>query len=134
MSIETLIEGSGQLATITAEAPRGQGTSRTSMGGADRSDANWLTVADGVPCLVAPEGAALDRDRNDARQDRVTATVYFARDPAPEGLSTRHRIAVTSVRPGRDPVVVGVYAVTGVVDRLYLGRLFEASAERVRTP
>jgi hypothetical protein len=132
VSIESIIERSGQLATITAEAPRGLATGRTAMGGADRSDANWLTVADGVPCLVSPSGSSLDRSRNDAREDVIEATLYFARDPAPGGLDTRHRATVTGTRTGGDPVVIGVYAVTGVVDPNYLGRLFVASCERIR--
>jgi hypothetical protein len=134
VSIEGIIEQSGQLATVTAEAPRGVAAARTAMGGADRSDAAWLTVADGVPCLVSPSGSSLDRRRNDAREDAIEAEIYFARDPAPGGLNTRHRVSVTGTRTGGDPVALGVYVVTGVVDPNYLGRLFVARAERIRVP
>lgn len=128
-----MIENSGHQAAITAEAPRGASVGQTAMGGADRSDAHWLTVADGVPCLVAPGGSSIDRDRNDARENVIAATIYFRADPVPGGLSTRHRITVTSTRTP-DPVVLGVYAVTGAIDPNYLGRLFEVACERVRTP
>ena len=133
MSIESLIEDSGQQATITSEATRGQVPGQTAMGGADRSNANWATVADGVPCLVNPKGSSLDRNRNDARANVINAEVFFLADPVPGGMSSRHRITVTLTdRP--DPVVLGVYAVTGVVDPNYLGRIFVADCERIRTP
>lgn len=135
MSIESIIENAGQAATITAEAPYGAAVGQTAMGGADRSDDVWLTVADGVPCLVDPGHSAIDRQRNDAREDVISATIYFRADPVPGGLSTRHRITVTATRsPNPDPVVLGVYAVTGAIDPNYLGRLFVVACERVRIP
>ena len=66
---------------------------------ADRSDANWVTVADGVPCLVSEKGSSLDYDRNDARANVITARVYFGCDPVPSGISTRNRINVTATTP-----------------------------------
>lgn len=134
MSIESLIENSGCQASITAEAPRGQVPGQTAMGGADRSAANWLTVADGVPCLVSMPSASIDRGRNDARAGVLTGTIFFKCDPVPGGLSSRHRIAVTRARPGGDPVVLGVYAVTGAVDPNYLAHHLEVAVERIRTP
>lgn len=135
MSIEDIIERSGMQATITAEAPSGQEVGQTALGGADRSDADWIAVATAVPCLVSPSGSSLERDRNDARENVIEAVIYFRCDPLAPGaaLGTRHRVTVTSTRTP-DPVVLGVYAVTGVVDPNYLGRLFEVSCERIRIP
>lgn len=112
-----------QSATITAEAAAGATPPQTRSGGADRSAR--LTVADGVPCLVRPLGASLAAfatARDQARRNVVSARIYFAADPAPEGLSTRHWIDVD----GR------TYKVTGVVDYNSLHRLFAADCEMIR--
>ena len=119
-------------ATITAEAPDGQVPPQDALGGADRSDANWVTIAQGVPCLVSPRGSSLDRSILDSRENLIEATIYFAPDPIARGLTTRHRVTVTA--PGRpDPILIGVYTPTGVNDPNYLGILIEVDAERIRS-
>lgn len=134
MSIESLIDDSGQLATITVEAPDGQTPGQTLLGGADRTDGQRLPVAADVPCLVNTLASDLDRSRNDGRADVIRARIYFAGDPTDSRLTTRHRIAVAV--PG-DPYsqVAGIYAVTGVVAPTRgADRLVWAECERVRDP
>lgn len=121
-------------ATITAEAPDGQVPPQDALGGADRSDANWVTVAAGVPCLLSEKGSTLDYSRNDARANVIQARVYFARDPVPGGISSRNRITVTRATPGNQPQIPGIYAVQGTINPNAMGRLFEVDCERVRTP
>lgn len=133
MSLESLIENSGQQATITAEAPDGQVPGQTAMGGADRSDGNWVPIAGPVPCLVRTRGSALNYNRNDERAAVIDARIYFAADPVPSGISSRHRITVTAAGTG-GPRVIGVYAVMGTIDPNSMGRLFEVDCERIRTP
>lgn len=133
MSVESLIDNSGQQASITAEAPDGQVPAQTAMGGADRSDANWVTVADGVPCLVRTRSSALSYGRDDERAAVIDARIYFAADPVPSGISSRHRITVTVAGTG-GPRVLGIYDVQGVVDPNSMGRIFEVDCERIRTP
>lgn len=137
MSLESLIASSGQQATITAEAVDGQVPAQDTLGGADRSDCNWVTVAAGVPCLVSTKSSTLSAfssNRDDARRNVVTSRIYFLSDPAPGvGLSSRHRITVTAAGPG-GPRSLGVYAVQGSVDPNSLGRLIQVDVERVRTP
>lgn len=122
-----------QEATITAEAPDGRVPPQDALGGADRSDGNWVTVASGVPCLVREKGSSLDPDRDDARMNVITATVYFEADPVPSGISTRHRITVTATTPA-GPQILGLYSVQGTVDPNAMGRIFQVSCERVRIP
>jgi hypothetical protein len=121
------------MCNVTAEAPTGQFPPQDAVGGADRSDANWVGVAQGVPCLVRPRSSHLEAmpGRNDARMNVVDTRVYFAADPVPGGLNSRNRIVVTSCP---DPALIGIYAVQGVIDPNGMGRLFEADCERVRTP
>ena len=136
MSIQGLIDAGGQLATITAEAPDRRTPGQTAAGGADRSDANWLTVVDGVPCLVWHQGSSLDTDHNDQRAGIIQARIYFADDPAPPpGLSSRHRITVTESGPEDNRRVLGIYAVQGA-RRAALGSqdLLMADCERIRIP
>lgn len=130
MSLESLIENSGQSASILAEAADGQVPAQTAMGGADRSDANWLTVADGVPVLVRTRSSAVNRDYDDERAGVIDATLYFAADPVPSGsgLSSRHRIVVTGGR------AAGTYAVLGAIDPNSMGRILQVDCERIRTP
>lgn len=139
MSLESLISDSGQSAAISAEAADGQVPAQTALGGADRSDAGWVTVATAVPCLVRPRSstlAAFDARRNDARANVVDATIYFAGDAiAALGipLSTRQRITVTTA-PGTDPTVAGVYSVQGAINPNAMGRIYQVDCERIRTP
>ena len=135
MSVEALIEDSGQQALITCEAPDGQVPPQDALGGADRSDANWVTVASGVPCLVSPKSSKVNAfpGRNDARAGIVDAVIYFSTDPVPSGISSRHRITVTVPGTG-GPQVVGVYAVQGSIDPNTMGRIFQVGCERVRVP
>ena len=124
MSLDSLIADSGQMATITAEAADGRVPGRTSMGGADRSDANWLAVVSGVPCLVRPMGSSLAYNRNDARAGVNLHRIYFVTDPVPGGLSSRHRIEVDGA----------IYAVMGVQDPNSMGRILQVDCEQIRTP
>ena len=136
MSLESLIEDSGQLATITAEALDGQVPGQDPTGAADRSDGNWVTVATAVPCLVSPKSSALQAfsGRNDARMGIVNARIYFLSDPVPSvGLGSRNRITV-NVETAGGPQVLGVYAVQGVINPNTMDRIFEADCEKVRTP
>jgi hypothetical protein len=133
VSIESLIDDAGQFASITAEAPDGQPPEATAMGGADRSDPNWLTVADGVPCLVWHRDVAIDYERNDARASVVTARIYFAADTVPP-LTSRHRITVTQAADD-GPRVLGVYAVKGSREPSRGSQsMLIVEAERIRVP
>jgi hypothetical protein len=136
MSLESLINNSGLQATITAEAPDGQVVGQDGTGAADRSDANWLPVASGVPCLLNTTSSSLQAfgsKRNDARTAVIDARIYFLSDPVPSGISTRHRVTVTKSGTG-GPRVLGTWAVQSVDDPNSMGRLFEIDCERVRTP
>jgi hypothetical protein len=136
MSIESLIEDSGQFATITAEAPDNEVPGIDPTGATDRSDANWVTVAIDVPCLVSPKSSAVRAypGQNDARQAVVDARIYFLSDPVPTiGLSSRDRVTVSMATYG-GPQVLGVYAVLGVINPNTMDRIFEVDCERLRTP
>ena len=135
MSLESLIDDSGQFATITAEAPDGQVPTQDPTGAADRSDGKWVTVAAGVPCLVNEKSSALMAfsGRNDARMGIVNARIYFYVDPVPAGISSRNRITVTTAGTGA-PQVLGTYAVQGRVNPNTMDRIFEVDCEKVRTP
>lgn len=130
MSIESLIENSGQFADITIEADSGFAPPQTSMGGVDRS-APWPEVVSGVPCLVRDQSSTLNYSRNDGRVNVKNTRIYFSKDPTPTGLTTKHRITVSG---GHDQVAVGVYAVQGVIDPNSMAELFQVDCERVRTP
>lgn len=135
MSLESLIDDSGQLATITQEAPDGSVPGQDPTGAADRSDGNWVTIATGIPCLVNEKSSALQAfpGRNDARVGIVNARIYFYYDPTPKGLSSRNRITVFVAVKGI-PQVLGVYAVQGRVNPNTMDRLFEVDCEKLRTP
>ena len=130
MSLESLIEDSGQQAEIMAEANPGSRPTLTTMGGVDRSDPNWLEVVSGVSCLVRPQGGSLNLNRNDARANVKTPRIYFLCDPVPCGLTTKHRIKVSL---GSDPTARGVYAVQDVTNPNSMGRIFQVDCERIRT-
>ena len=133
MSLESLIEDSGQQADIAVESPDYTIPPRSQMGGTDRS-APWGNIATGVPCLVRTQSSSLSAwpGRNDARANINTTRIYFYSDPVPTGISTRHRITVTTQGTGGHRVL-GVYAVQGVVDPNSMGRLFEVDCERIRS-
>ena len=136
MSIESLIDDAGQFATITAEAPDDQVPGQDPTGAADRSDANWVTVATGVPCLVRPRSSAVRSypGQNDARTALVDATIYLLADPVPSiGLSSRNRLEVTTALYGA-PQVLGVYAVLGVINPNTMDHHLQVDCERIRTP
>ena len=94
-SFEALIEDSGQQALITCEAPDGQVPPQDALGGADRSDANWVTVASGVPCLVCPKTARVNAfpgettrgPTSSTRSSTSVSTPYQAASPA--GIASR---------------------------------------------
>ncbi len=132
MSLESLITDSGQLATITRECPDGQFPRQDATGAADRSDANWVTVASGVPCLVSPKSSAVMAypGRNDARAQVLDARIYFLEDPSSEGIDSTHRITITAQGTGGRKAL-GVYAVLGSTDPNMMGRLFQVDCERV---
>lgn len=135
MSLESLIEESGQQATITSEAPAGQLPPQTLLGGVDRSDPNWVTVAAGVPCLVNVKSSTLSAfpSRNDARANVADARIYFLPEAIALGITTRMRITVIAAPP-HDPVVLGVYSVQGMTDPNSMGRILQIDCERVRNP
>jgi hypothetical protein len=135
VSLESLIEDSGQLATITQESPDGQVVGQDPTGAADRSDPNWITVASAIPCLVNEKSSSLQAfsGRNDARMGIVNARIYFFRDPVPAGLSSRNRITVTTASSGSTQVI-GIYAVQGRINPNTMNRIFEVDCEKVRTP
>ena len=92
MSIESLIDNSGQqMPTITAWASASSSSCRSDcfMGGADRSDGNWLTVAGPVPCLVRTRSSALNYNRNDERAAVIDARIYFGGRPRYRRASAR---------------------------------------------
>ncbi len=118
-----------QEAEISVEATAGQLPAQDALGGADRS-APWPVVVSGVPCLVnerAAELMAMGARRDDARRNVVTARIYFAEDPVPGGMSSRHRITVT-----KDGRTLGVYAVQGAIDPNQMGRIFQVDCERIK--
>ncbi len=121
MSIEDFLV---QSCDVLCEAPPGGVPPQDALGGADRT--NYLTVASGVPCLVRPMSAAKmaysGGGRDDARRNVVTARIYFSSDPAPEGLSSRHRIVVEGQ----------TYAVTGVINPNSMGRIYQVDCEMIR--
>lgn len=131
MSLDSLIYDSGMEVTITAEAPDGQVPGQTAIGGADRSDANWVDVADGFPCLLRMQGSQIDYDRNDARAMVEQGRIYMIYDPVPAAISSRNRIKVTIPGEGGRRVL-GVFAVTGVTDPNSMGRLLQVDVERIR--
>lgn len=137
MSISSLISRSGMQATITAEAPDGQVPAQDALGGADRSDGNWVTVVSGVPCLLNTSSSSLaaffGSGRNDARANVIDARIYFLSDPVPSGISTRNRVTVTQQGTGGIRTL-GVWSVQGVVDPNSMGRIFQVDCERIRTP
>lgn len=113
-----------QTATITAEAPSGSVPPQTVLGGANRSGP-WTVVADGAACLVRPRSsylAAYGSSRDNARRNVEAVTIYFAVDPVPGGINTRHRITVDGA----------VHAVQGVINVNSLDRLFQVDCERIR--
>lgn len=135
MSLESLIEDSGQLATITAESPDGTVPGQDPTGAADRSDGKWVPIATGVPCLVNEKSSSIQAypGRNDARMAVVNTRIYFYCDPVPKGISSRNRITVYVAVKGV-PQVLGVYAVQGRINPNTMDRLFEVDCEKLRTP
>ena len=135
MSLESLIENSGQYANITVEFPPNTVPTQDAMGGVDRTG-NWPLVASRVPCLVNTRNETLmafQSARNNARSAVFDARIYFYYDPVPTGITTKHRITVTDASRG-EPVEVGVYAVKNVNNANSMGRLFAVDTERLRTP
>lgn len=128
MSIESLIERSGQECSILATTAAGSAR-QTATGGVDRTAAGWSSVADGVPCLVRPTGSSLNLG-NDTMSNQEYLKVYLAGDPVPGGISVRHRLAVTRAGDG-SPNAIGTYNVISVVDANGRGRLIEVGCERL---
>jgi hypothetical protein len=135
MSLESLIDDSGQFATITVEAASGSFPPQTSLGGVDRSQA-WPIVAANVPCLLSNRSSPLMSfpGRNDARAQVYDTRVYFYFDPTPSGFTTRMRINVTKAGPGGDAIDLGTYSVKGTNNPNTMGVIFQVDCEKVRTP
>lgn len=110
-----------QLATIEAEAPQPGTLGQDQLGGADRT--NWQPVVSGIPCLVRRLSAS-QQVRNEARGQVCDTRIYFAADPVPGGLNTRHRVTVGPY----------TYQITGAVDPNSLGRLLQVDCELLRFP
>src|SRR5215469_3488934 len=131
MSLEDLIDASGQVATITQEAPPGLIPPQTAMGGVDRT-MQWPSIAT-LPCHVNTTASPLQpypTGRNNERQQVYTTRIYFYSCPS-IGFTTRMRIAVAG---GSDPAVVGTYQIEAVKNPNSMSRLWEIDCERVRTP
>lgn len=133
MSLESLIEDSGQLATITVESLTGT-PPRTAMGGVDRTG-TWPQIATGVPCLLNNKNSQLMAwpGRNDARAQVFDTRIYFYYDPTPAGFTTRMRISVTQTNGDTDVTDLGVYQIVAVQNPNSMGRIYEVDCEKVRT-
>src|SRR6516162_793462 len=132
MSLESLIDDAGTMATITIEAPEYGQVAQDALGGAIRTDP-WSTIVSDIPCLVAPQGQQISAwpPRNDSRASINNVRIYFVIDPCPDGLSTRHRITVTSRGRG-GPDVTGIYAVVGAQDPNSMSRILQVDCEKIR--
>lgn len=135
MSLESMIDDSGQLATITVEAPTGQFPPQTALGGVDRTQA-WTVLASGVPCLMNNRSSPLMSypGRNDARAQVYDTRIYFYADPTPSGFTTRMRITVTKAGAGGNATDLGVYSVKSTSNPNTMGVIFQIDCEKVRTP
>lgn len=135
MSLQSLIDDSGQFATVSIESPDGQTVPQDALGGADRSG-QWATIASHVPCLLNNRSSPLMAwpGRNDARAQIQTTRIYFYEDPTPAGFTTRMRITVSAPGSSGDMTDIGVYQVIGTANPNSMNRLYEVDVERVRTP
>lgn len=138
MSLESLIEDSGQLATITVEALDGSVPPQSAMGGVDRSG-TWQQIATGVPCLLNNKNSQLMAwpGRNDARAQVFDTRIYFYLDPTPSGFTTRMRITVSEPGGGSgddptDTTDLGVYQVVSVNNPNSMDRIWQIDCEKVR--
>lgn len=131
MSIEAFIADSGQLCRVAVDSTGGVPT-QTALGGASRTAADWVTVADAVPCLVEILRTQ-QVEVNSQRQYVTDAVIYFASDPVPEGMSVRHRIEITS-NGSAGPRIGGIWNITGVDDPIPSGDHIEVSCQRVGLP
>jgi hypothetical protein len=135
MSLEDLIDGSNQLATISIEAPAGQFPPQTGMGGTDRTGF-WTVLASNVPCLLNNKQSILSpwkTGRNDERQQIFSTRVYFYVDPTPAGFTTRMRITVTQSTLASDNTDLGTYQVLNVSNPNSMNRIWEIDVEKVLT-
>jgi hypothetical protein len=132
MSIETFIADSGQECAVEVDSTADQ-PAQTAMGGADRSEGNWVTVADAVPCLVDLKKTDVNYDRNNQRVYLTTATIYFAEDPVLGGLSIRHRIRIVNTGTS-GPRIAGPWAIRGIMDPIPAGDHLEVLCQRTGLP
>jgi len=131
LSLETIIADAGTLCAVEVDSTAGVPT-QTAMGGASRTDADWVTVADSVPCLVEPTGGQ-QVEVNSQKQYQTKAIIYFAADPVPEGMSPRHRIRITSVGAAGKRIA-GTWAIDFVDDPIPSGDHLEVSCTRIGIP
>jgi hypothetical protein len=134
MSLESLIQDSGQLASILVEAASGQQPPQTGMGGTDRTQP-WITLASGIPCLLNNKTSLLSpykQGRNDERQQVYTTRVYFYYDPTPSGFTTRMRISITDADPSDTDVTdLGTYQVENVSNPNSMNRIWQIDVEKI---
>jgi hypothetical protein len=135
MSLESLIDDSGQFATISIESPNGQSVSQDALGGADRSG-QWPVIAVHIPCLLNNKSSPLMGwpGRNDARAQVQSTRIYFYFDPTPSGFTTRMRITVSAPGSSGDMTDIGTYQVIGTGNPNSMNRIYQIDVERVRTP
>lgn len=110
-----------QDAKIEVESPQPGTLGQDDLGGADRTA--WQAVVDGIPCLVRRLSASM-QVRSESRGQICDTRIYFADDPVPEGLGSRHRVIVDG----------SIYHVKGAVDPNSMGRLLEVDCELMRFP
>lgn len=108
-----------QEARIEVESAQPGTLGQDDLGGADRTD--WQAVIDGVPCLVRRLSASM-QVRMETRGEICDTRIYFADDPVPEGLGSRHRIIVDGA----------IYKVKGAVDPNSMMRILQVDCELVR--
>jgi hypothetical protein len=113
-------------ADVEAEAPRGQATGQTGMGGADRTA--WIPVESNLPCLFRPRSVN-NLSADNRAQQQILAKVYFTTDPVATGLTSKHRLVIRGCPRQADN---GTYSVIGARDINALGRVLEVEVERVR--
>lgn len=131
MSIDARIADAGTIVSVEADEIA-TGPAQTSMGGVDRSDSNWVTIADGVPCLIEIEKP--DRIMiNDQVRYETKAIIYLMSDPVPGGMSISHRIRVMEAGHAGSSIR-GLWAVIGVTDPVPFGHHLEVNALRIGLP
>lgn len=131
MSVESAIFDCGIEVAIEVDSASDP-PAQTTMGGVSRTAADWPVIADAVPCLI-DVSKSKKTDVGDQQVMLATARAYFASDPVPGGIGTRHRIRVVNTgRAGHH--VAGIWTITGVIDPLPFGHHLEVECIRTVQP